>query len=88
MAKDTVRVELNAPLAGKHVVLDPDELTFGLIEDLQSGQAAAMLDGLAAAIVGGDLPKGTDRVGLRRLTPEQAKALVEGVTGAFSLSKS
>lgn len=60
-------------------MVDPDEVTVGLIEDLSSGSAAPMLDQLAAAIVGGDLPKGNDRKGLRGLTLPQFAALCKAV---------
>lgn len=87
MADDTMRVELNGTLKGSYLILDPDALTFGLLEDLQSGQTGAMLDALAAAIVGGDLPKGTDRKGLRQLRIDAMKSVIEGVGSAFELPK-
>lgn len=88
MADGTIRLELEGALAGRHVLVDPDALTFGLVEDLQSGRAGAMLDSLASAIVGGDLPRGTDRAGLRALTPVQMQAVIRGIDGAFEVPKS
>lgn len=88
MADDRLRVELNGDLKGCHLLLDPDELTFGLLEDLTSGQTGPMLDALSLVIVGGDLPKGTDRAGLRRLKISQMKSVIEGVGSAVEIPKS
>lgn len=88
MKDETVRVELNGDLAGHHLLLDPNELTFGLLEDVQSGQAGTMIDALALVIKGGDLPKGNDRAGLRRLTKDAMKSVIQGVGSAFEAPKS
>jgi hypothetical protein len=85
---ETMRVELDGALAGKHVILNADELTFGLVEDIQSNQASAVLDGLASVIIEGDLPKGCDRAGLRRLKPAEIAALLKGVGQSFQMPKS
>lgn len=85
---EPIRSDLKAPLEGCHILIDPDALTFGLLEDLQSDKAKTMMDALAAVIVGGDLPKGTDRAGLRQLKPAEIVALIEGVGASFAVSKS
>lgn len=85
---DVIRVELKGSLSGRHLLLDPGQLTFGLLEDLQSDRAALVLDGLARCIVGGDLAQGTDRAGLRRLITGDANAVIEGVAAAFAVPKS
>lgn len=84
----SIRVDLEAPLDGRYLRVNPEELTFGFMEDLQSGQFKLMLDCLAAAIVGGDLPKGTDRAGLRRLKPSEMSSVVKAVTSALEAPKS
>ena len=85
---DPIRVDLTDALDGHHVLIDPDGITFGLLEDLQGGQITGLLDGLTSCIVGGDLPSGTDRAGLRKLTPPKMTALVNGVVAAASIPKS
>lgn len=102
MATTPIRVGLEGDLAGFHVLLDPEELTFGLLEDLQSGQITPIIDALTTAICGGDVPKlatsnstGTPegdrkfrRAGIRRLKAGEMKALIEGVGAAFAVPKS
>jgi hypothetical protein len=88
MENQPIRVDLKGDLAGFHILLDPEELTFGFLEDIESMKVGAMLTALAGAIVGGDLPKGTDRAGLRRLKQNEAKALIEGVGSTFAVPKS
>jgi len=85
---EPVRVELDGPLEGHHVLIDPDALTWGVLEDLESGKHARMLDAVAGALVGGDLPTGTDRDGLRRLKAGDVPALMRGVGQAFQIPKS
>ena len=84
---EPIRVDLADALAGKHVLIDHDELTVGLVEDLQSREAKALLDSLAAVIVGGDLARGTDRAGLRRLRIAECAALTSGVAGVVAVPK-
>lgn len=64
---NTQRVDLGPVLKGHHVVVDLDRFTFGTLEDFQTGQVNLVMDHLAQIIVGGELPHGTDREGLRRL---------------------
>lgn len=83
-----LRVDLAGSLSGHHIVIDPDELTLGAIEDMSSGSVALMMTSLAAMIVGGDLPKGTDRAGLRQLTLQQAKEVFDGIQALPVIPKS
>lgn len=85
---ETIRVDLDAPLSGRHILVDPEQLTFGLLEDLQSERASIILDTLASCITGSDLPHGSDRQGLRRLKPAEMKAVMQGVGTAFAVPKS
>lgn len=79
------RVDLAGELAGRHVLLDLEQVDVGLIEDLSSRNVTMMLDAFARLIVGGDLPHGTDRVGLRRLKLQQMKALGDGIDSVISI---
>lgn len=85
---EPIRIDLEGALAGHHILLDPDALTWGMLEDMESGKHAAMIDAVSRCIVGGDLLHGTDRDGIRRLRPAQVTALIEGVGRAFQVSKS
>ncbi len=81
-------VALKGALKGHSITVDPEALDFGLLEDLQSGRASTILDCLARAIVDGDLPRGVDRDGLRRLKATEIRAVVEGVGAALEVPKS
>jgi hypothetical protein len=83
----TISVTLSGALAGAVIEVNGDGLTMGMIEDLQGGTAGLMLDAVASVIVGGDLPHGADRAGLRRLTPVQFAAVCEGIAGCLSVPK-
>lgn len=85
---DHLRVDLGGALSGHHVLLDPDELTIGLLEDCQSGKFSLVLDGLARVIAGGDLPAGHDRQALRRLKMGEMNALLEAIDSAYTVPKS
>jgi len=85
---EPLRIDLKEPLAGCYVLLDADQLDVGLLEDIQSDKWRDTLDSLARAIVGGELPHGTDRAGIRRLRLAQLFALLKGVDGAFAVPKS
>ena len=84
----TVPVALEGALAGRTVAFYDDELTIGLVEDLDSGRLAPILDGLARAIADSDLPGGHDRAALRRLKGAEFRALVGALQAAFDLPKS
>lgn len=84
----SLRIDLEGALAGHYVLLAEDELTVGLLEDIQSPRWAATLDSLAACVVGGDLPGGCDRAGLRRLKLAELLAVIKGVDSAFAVPKS
>jgi hypothetical protein len=79
MSEDYVRVELHGALEGHYILVDPEEITFGLIADFRSGNADRILDSLALCVRGGDLPRGTDRAGLRRLTIPRIGEVIKGV---------
>ena len=85
---EPVRVNLEDALAGYHVLLDEDQLDIGLLEDIQSPQWKATIDGLSRCIVGGDLPYGATRDGIRRLKLSQLRALLRGVDGTYAVPKS
>lgn len=74
-----VRVDLTGALEGHHILVDPEEITFGLIADFGSANADRILNSLAECIKGGDLPKGHDRAALRKLTIPQTKEVIQGV---------
>lgn len=82
-----VKVTLQEPLEGRFILVDPEAITMGFLEDVQSGRGKEMLDSVAEAVVEGDLPKGTDRAGLRRLRPAEYAAVVAGVTSVMSVPK-
>lgn len=79
---NTVRVDLEKPFEQYHVLVNVDEVTIGLLEDVQSGSIKQTLDALNAAIVGGELPGGTNRAGLRRLKPAEFGAVARAVVEA------
>lgn len=89
------RFELDSALAGRHVLIDTDECTIGVLEDMQSGNIPLTLDAFSRVIVGGNLPgfealssddeqRQTEvRNVLRRLKPKEFRALVTALGGAF-----
>lgn len=85
---EPIRVDLAGALEGHHVLLDPDALTWGMLEDLESGKHRQMIDAVAGCLVGGDLPKGTDREGMRKLRAAEVADLMKGVGEAFQVPKS
>jgi hypothetical protein len=85
--RDTLTVALNADLQGFTIDIDPQALTMGMIEDLQGGTATSMLDAVSSCVVGGTLTGGSDRAGLRRLTPGQFAAVCEGIAGCLAVPK-
>jgi hypothetical protein len=82
-----IRVELANDLEGFHILVEPDALTMGLLEDIQAGSAGTMLDAVVSTISGSDLPHGHDRTGLRKLTPSQFADLCAGVASCIRLKK-
>lgn len=82
---DSVRVELAGSLKGYHVILDAGKLTLGFFEDIAGGTISLTI---APVIVGGDLPHGIDRDGIRALTLVQTRALMAGVLSILDISKS
>jgi hypothetical protein len=82
-----MRVDLSESLAGHHVEIDPKRMTFGVLEDLQSGSVKLLLDAVAKVLVGGDLPAGVTRDGLRELNVDEMTAVVKGVMTATAVPK-
>lgn len=83
------KIELGGALVGRHVAVDRKALTLGFLEDMQSQDAKLILDALSAVIVGGDLPLGNNRAGLRKLNMDELQALIQGVmTGITDIPKS
>jgi hypothetical protein len=81
------RISLDGALEGHHVMVNEDAVTMGFLEDIQTSRASVLLDALAGAVVGGELPHGTDRAGLRKLSPEKFAALLKGVTASTDIPK-
>ncbi len=86
MQDGILRVDLTGILAGKHLLLKDEELTLGFLEDLQTTQIKDFLDALSRAVIGGDLPKGTDRPGLRKLKVSQVAEITRAIAEAMTLS--
>lgn len=84
---EPIRVELDGALAGRHVLVDPKKLTAGALEDMQDNNVGMILDGLSRVLVGGDLPQGTDRAGLRELVSEELFAVLKGVGTCIRVPK-
>lgn len=82
-----ITVPLKGALDGHTIEVDSRALTMGMIEDLQGGTAALMLDAVTSAVTGGTLPGGVDRAGLRRLTPTEFASVCEGIAGVLSVPK-
>lgn len=81
------RVDLAGRLSGYYVMVDVDQIDCGLLEDLESKNVGTILDAMARLVVGGDLPHGTDRAGLRRLTPHQIAEVIKVIPALFDLPK-
>jgi len=86
-ASDGITVALSGDLDGHSIVVSPDALTMGLLEDIQANNATVMLDAIAATLMGGDLDHGVDRTGLRRLTPSEFADLCAGVASVIRVKK-
>lgn len=80
-----IRLDLTGPLAGRHVLVNLDALDTGVLEDLQSGQFAKILDIFERLLVGGDLPHGIAREGLRKLKLRELNALISALPRLFDI---
>ncbi len=87
MNSEGVRVELGRALEGHHITVDVDNLTFGFLEDLESGKVGLILEALAGVIIESDLPNGHDRAGLRLLKLTQIGPVLEGIKGSAQVPK-
>jgi hypothetical protein len=85
---DGLSVTLQGDLEGYTIIVSPDALTMGLLEDIQQSSASVMIDAITATLVGGDLPNGIDRNGLRKLTPSEFADLCAGVASVVRVKKS
>lgn len=81
----TARLDLTGALAGRHIVVNLDELDTGVLEDLQSGRFAKILDIFERILVGGDLPHGIAREGLRKLKLRETTVLIEALPELFAI---
>jgi len=82
-----IRVECEGELEGYSILVNPQALTMGLLEDIQAGTAGKMLDAVALTLAGGDVPHGVDRDGLRKLTPGEFADLCAAVASCIRLGK-
>lgn len=82
-----IRVECEGELQGFAILVNPQALTMGLLEDIQAGTAGIMLDAVASTLAGGDVPHGVDRAGLRKLTPGEFADLCAAVASCIRLGK-
>ena len=84
MPEEPVRIELDGALKGHHILVDVDGLTIGTLEDMESGKVSRILDAIMPLLMGGDLPGGTGRDGLRRLKLDEFKAVIDSLAGILS----
>lgn len=82
-----ISVTLAGDLDGHTIVVSPDSLTMGLLEDIQANNATVMLDAVASTLIGGDLTDGIDRAALRKLTPSEFADLCAGVASVIRVKK-
>ncbi len=79
-----LRRDLEGALNGHHIiVVNPDALTIGLLEDMQSGNIALLIDAVERCVAGGDLPHGNDREGIRKLNGAEFGSLSRAVSEAY-----
>lgn len=87
MSNTQVTMPLEGALEGYSIVVDTDNITLGFYEDLESDMTKDRLNALSEVIVGGSLPHGTDRTGLRKLKPVEFNALCGGIAKALQVPK-
>ena len=85
--EQVIKVELAGALAGRHILIDRDGFTLGVIEDCQSDSIKVQREAIASVLRGGDLPGGTAAEDLRKLKPTEWLALIKGVSGAVEVPK-
>ncbi len=82
---DIKKVELTGALEGHYVLVDMDRVTYGFVEDMALG--VNMVNSLLEVIVGGDMPYGFDREGLRKLNIGQFKRLSVDIVNSVEIPK-
>ncbi len=85
--REPINVALGGDLEGRTIIVDPQALTMGLLEDIQANNATVMIDAIVATLAGGDLEHGITRAGLRRLTPSEFADLCAGVASVIRVPK-
>lgn len=75
------RVDLAGLLAGKHIIVDVDQLTIGTLLDLESDRVTMVVGAVDRIIVGGDLGE------LRALKPVEFVAVIDGLKGVLQPKK-
>lgn len=85
--REPINVALGGDLEGHTILVDPQAITMGLLEDIQQNNATVMIDAIVATLAGGDLEHGITRAGLRKLTPSEFADLCAGVASVIRVPK-
>lgn len=85
--REPISVALGGDLEGHTILVDPQRITMGLLEDIQQNNATIMIDAIVATLAGGDLEHGVTRAGLRKLTPAEFADLCAGVASVIRVPK-
>jgi hypothetical protein len=85
--REPISVAVGGDLEGRTILVDPQRITMGLLEDIQQNNATIMIDAIVATLAGGDLEHGTTRAGLRKLTPAEFADLCAGVASVIRVPK-
>lgn len=85
--REPISVALGGDLEGHTILVDPQAITMGLLEDIQKNNATVMIDAIVATLAGGDLEHGITRAGLRKLTPSEFADLCAGVASIIRVPK-
>ena len=85
--REPISVALGGDLEGRTILVDPQRITMGLLEDIQQNNATIMIDAIVATLAGGDLEHGITRAGLLKLTPSEFADLCAGVASVIRVPK-